>query len=136
MERRLPPITELGAGTLALSIVAAILITSRIPNDPPFAVVVPLLAAAALVLLAAVVLLARVPGFAWDSFFLVAKWSLLGYIVIAGMIEFAFFHDNAPNSTLIPMSAMLVMFAIDVPLLLGFSVARYADGSASAPARP
>jgi hypothetical protein len=135
MERRLPPITELGAGTLALSIIAAILITSRIPNDPQYVLVVPLLVAAALVLLVAVVLLARIPGFAWSQFWLVARWALLGYIVIAGMIEFAFFHDNAPSSTLVPMSAMLAMFAIDVPLLLGFSVARYA-GSGSAPALP
>jgi hypothetical protein len=127
MERRLPPITELGAGVLALSIVAAILITARVPHDPPLAVAVPLLVAAGLLLLVAVALLARTPGFAWGSFFLVAKWALVGYIVIAGMIEFSFFHDDMPNKTLIPMSAMLALFAIDVPLLLGFSVARYAE---------
>jgi hypothetical protein len=128
-DQPLPPITQLGAGTLALSIIAAIVITAKIPSDPPLAVAVPLLVAAGLTLLAAVVLLARVPGFAWDKFFLVAKWSLLGYIVIAGMIEFAFVHDNTPNSTLIAMSAMLALFAVDVPMLLGFSVARYADST-------
>jgi hypothetical protein len=127
MERRLPPVSWLGAGTLALSIVAAILITSSIPDDPPLAVAIPLLAGAAVLLLVAIVLLARVQGFAWDTFFLVAKWSLVGYIVIAGMIEFAFVHDDVPNERLIPMSAMLALFAIDVPLLLGFSVARYAE---------
>ena len=78
-------------------------------------------------LLVAVILLARIPGFAWGQFFLVAKWALLGYIVIAGMIEYAFVHDNTPGSTLATMSAMLALFAIDVPMLLGFSVARYAD---------
>jgi hypothetical protein len=127
MERRLPPIAQLGAGTLGLSIIAAILLTSSIPNDPPLAVAIPLLAGAGVLLLVAVLLLSRVPGFAWDTFFLVAKWSLVGYIVIAGMIEFAFLHDNVPNERLIPMSAMLALFAIDVPMLLGFSVARYAE---------
>jgi hypothetical protein len=128
-DQRLPPIAQLGAGTLGLSLIAAIIITSKIPSDPPLAITVPLLVAAALSLLAAVVLLARIPGFAWDKFFLVAKWSLLGYIVIAGMIEFAFLHDNTPNTTLVAMSAMLALFAIDVPMLLGFSVARYADST-------
>ena len=127
MDRRLPPISQLGIGTLGLSLIAAILITSKIPNDPPLAVAVPLLCAAALLLLVAVVLLARIPGFAWGQFFLVAKWALLGYIVIAGMIEYAFIHDSTPGSTLATMSAMLALFAIDVPMLLGFSVARYAD---------
>jgi hypothetical protein len=127
MDRRLPPIAQLGAGTLALSIIAAILITSNIPDDPPLGIAVPLLALAGLSLLAAVVLLSRIPDFAWGKFFLVAKWSLLGYLVIAGMIEYAFIHDNTPGTTLAAMSAMLALFAIDVPMLLAFSVARYAD---------
>lgn len=129
MERRLPPIAQLGAGTLALSIIAAIVITAKIPSEPPLAIALPLLGAAGVLLLVAVVLLARVPDFAWDSFFLVAKWSLLGYLVIAGMIEFAFIHDDTPGSTLAAMSVMLALFAVDVPLLLGFSVARYAAPS-------
>jgi hypothetical protein len=127
MDRRLPPVAQLGAATLALSVIAAIFITSNIPDDPPLAVALPLLGLAGVSLLAAVVLLARVREFNWGKFFLVAKWSLLGYIVIAGMIEFAFIHDDTPGSTLAAMSAMLALFAIDVPLLLGFSVARYAD---------
>jgi hypothetical protein len=123
MDRQLPPIAELGAGTLALSVIAAIVITAKIPGDPPLAIAVPLLAAAGLLLLA------RVHDFAWGTFFLVAKWSLLGYIVIAGMIEFTFIYDDTPTATLIAMSTMLALFAVDVPLLLGFSVARYADPS-------
>jgi hypothetical protein len=126
-DQQLPPIAQLGAGTLGFSLIAAIVITAKIPSDPPLAIALPLLGLAGLSLLAAVVLLARIPGFAWDSFFLVAKWSLLGYIVIAGMIEFAFVHDNTPNTTLTAMSVMLALFAVDVPMLLGFSVARYAD---------
>jgi hypothetical protein len=129
MDRRLPPIAQLGAGTLALSVIAAIVITAKIPSDPPLAIAVPLLAASGLLLLTAVALLARIPDFAWGTFFLVAKWSLLGYIVIAGMIEFAFIYDDTPGATLIAMSTMLALFAVDVPLLLGFSVARYADPS-------
>jgi hypothetical protein len=92
----------------------------------PLASIVGIKLLAALSLAVAVVLLARIPDFAWDTFFLVAKWSLLGYIVIAGMIEYAFIHDDTPGSTLAAMSAMLALFAIDVPMLLGFSVARYA----------
>jgi hypothetical protein len=124
-DRRLPPVTPLAVGTLVLSVISAILIAGNVPNDPPFAVATVLRAAAALLLLAAVVLLARVSEFAWSSFFLVAGWSLVGYLVIAGMIEFAFIYDHTPGPQLAAMSVMLGLFAIDVPLLLGFSVARH-----------
>jgi hypothetical protein len=124
-DRRLPPVTPLAVGTLVLSVISAILIAGNVPNDPPFVVATALLVAAALLLLAAVVLLSRVSDFAWSSFFLVAGWSLVGYLVIAGMIEFAFIYDDTPGRQLAALSAGLALFAVDVPLLLGFSVAQH-----------
>jgi hypothetical protein len=125
VERRLPPVPPLAVGTLVLSIIAAILIAGNVPHDPPMTLVSILLGGAAVLLLAAVGLLARTPAFAWRPFFLVAGWSLVGYLVIAGMIEFAFIRDHTPGPQLAAMSVMLGLFAIDVPLLLGFSVARH-----------
>jgi hypothetical protein len=125
MSDRLPPVTPLAVGTLVLSVIAAILIAGNVPHDPPMTLATILLVAAGVLLLAAVVLLARVSSFAWQPFFLVAGWSLVGYLVIAGMIEFAFIYDHTPGPQLAAMSAMLGLFAIDVPLLLGFSVARH-----------
>ena len=43
------------------------------------------------------------------------------------MIEFAFIRDHTPGPQLAAMSVMLGLFAVDVPLLLGFSVARHQE---------
>ena len=53
--------------------------------------------AGALVLVANVVLLARIPEFAWDKFFLVFRWTLLAYLVFAGILEFVFVYDHTPG---------------------------------------
>ena len=78
-----------------------------------------------MVLLVNVVLLSRIKAFAWDTFFRVFGWALLAYVVIAGILEFVFVYDHTPGRQLALFSAMLAMFAIDVPILLAFSVARY-----------
>jgi peptidoglycan/LPS O-acetylase OafA/YrhL len=126
-DRRRPPVTPLAVGTLVLSVISAILVAGNVPNDPPFVIATVLLIGAAVLLLAAVALLARISEFAWESFFLVAGWSLVGYLVIAGMIEFAFIYDDTPGPQLAALSAGLALFAVDVPLLLGYSVARHQD---------
>ena len=74
-------------------------------------------------------LLARLPNFAWPVFFTVAKWSLLAYAVMYGILEFTFVYDHVPTGTLTVLTLMLVVIAIDVPMLFGFTVARYADTS-------
>jgi hypothetical protein len=72
-----------------------------------------------------VILLARIKQFAWSNFFMVGKWALLGYGVIAGILEFVFIFDHTPSRTLTLFTSMLIIFAINVALLLAFSVARY-----------
>ena len=69
--------------------------------------------------------LARVRGFAWDRFFQVGKWSLLAYLVIAGLIEYAFLQNHVKGGTLVVLTLSLLVFAIHVPALVGFTVARY-----------
>ena len=90
-----------------------------------------LLIAAGAVLVVNVILIARFRPFAWKSFFLVGRWTSLAYFVIAGMLEFIFVFDHTSGSTLVLITLSLVVFAIDIPLLLSFSVARYQKPSAS-----
>jgi hypothetical protein len=70
------------------------------------------------------------PGFVWPVFRQVAGWALLAYAIIAGMIEFSFIHNNVTGTPLLLLSLMLVMFALDVPLSIGFTVARFASPTA------
>lgn len=124
-ERPLPPVSQLCVSALACAVVGTILVAARMPRDVSLLPSVLLLALGAVLLLASIVLLTRITPFAWDVFARVAGWSLAGYLVIAGMIEFAFIYDSTPGRVLAVLSGTLALFAIDVPLLLGFSVARY-----------
>ena len=124
--RKLPPIAEIAVAALALIVVGGITLASRLPRPAPLPVLIALLAAAAGLVLADVVLLARLRDFAWPVFFTVAKWTLLAYAVMYGILEFTFIYDHVTGSTLVVLTLMLTVFSVDVPLLFGFSVARYA----------
>jgi type III secretory pathway component EscS len=132
MVRRLPPIAEIAVAAMALIIVGGITLASRMPRPAPLPLLVALLAVAAVLVLADVVLLARLREFAWPLFFQVAKWSLLAYAVMYGMLEFTFLYDHVGGSTLVVLTLMLIVIAVDVPLLFGFSVARYAGDAGDA----
>jgi uncharacterized membrane protein (DUF4010 family) len=82
--------------------------------------------------LVAAAMLARVRDFAWHTFFVVAGWTLAAYVVIAGMLEFVFVLDHTRGGLLVVLTLILAVFAVDVPLLLGFSVARYQPAPAAA----
>ena len=126
-ERRFPPVTQLGMASLALIVAGGIYLSSHLPRHVPLAPAVVLLAGSAVLLVINVGALARVPDFAWNRFFAVAKWSLLAYIVIAGMIEYAFLKDHVSGGSLVVLTLSLAVFAVHVPMLMGFTVARYAD---------
>jgi hypothetical protein len=124
--RRLPPIAEIAVAAMALIIVGGITVASRLPSPAPLPVLVALVAVAALLVLADVVLVSRLHDFAWPVFFRVAKWSALAYAVMYGILEFTFVYDHVHGYTLVMLTLMLVIIAVDIPLLFGFSVARYA----------
>jgi hypothetical protein len=60
----------------------------------------------------------------------VAKWAQLAYAIIAGMIEYAFLRNNLSGGPLVVLTLSLVIFAVHVPLLIGFTVARFAGDGA------
>ncbi len=128
----LPPVTQLAMTSLALIVAGGIYLASHIPNHVPLTPAIVLLAASALLLAANLLLLARVDGFAWDRFFAVAKWAMPAYAVIAGMIEYTFLRDELKGGPLVVLTLSLVVFAVHVPVLIGFTVARFhnADGEA------
>lgn len=124
-ERRLPPITEVGVASMILVVVGVIYIAAHLPRHAPLGLPTVLLIAAVALLLANVVLLWRLKDFAWRRFFQVARWALLAYVVIAGMLEFTFVYDDTRGSTLVVMTLMLAVFTANVPILLAFTVARF-----------
>ena len=111
--------------SLALIVAGGIYLSAHIPKHVPLGPAVALLVASALLLVGNLASLARVKDFPWDRFFEVAKWSLLAYAVIAGLIEYAFLQNHLRGGTLVILTLSLVVFAVHVPMLVGFTVARY-----------
>ena len=134
-EQRLPPVTELGVVSMALIVTGGITIAAQLPGDVALGLPVPLLAASALIMVWNVVSLARTPGFNRPVFFEVARWALVAYCVIAGILEWVFVKDGTRGGILVALTLSLVVFAVHVPLLIGFTVARYQplDGPSAAP---
>jgi hypothetical protein len=137
-ERRLPPVTQVGMLSLALIVAAGIYLAAHLPHQVPLTPAIVLLAASALLLAGNLFALSRVQGFAWGRFFEVARWALLAYIVVAGMIEYAFLRDQVSGGALVVLTLSLVVFAVHVPVLIGFTVARYdtSEESSSADGMP
>jgi hypothetical protein len=126
-ERKLPPVTQLGMASLALIVAGGIYLSAKIPEHVPLAPAIVLLGASMALLAGNLFALSRVQGFAWHRFREVAKWSLLAYATIAGLIEYAFLEGHLSGGPLVVLSLSLVVFAVHVPVLIAFTVARYAD---------
>ncbi len=124
-ERSLPPVTELGMLTLALLASAVIYLSAHLPQGVDLTPCVVLLVLAYLTFATIYVLLARVEGFAWDRFAYIALRALLAYTVISGMIVYVFVRNETTGDPLVVLILALVLFALDVPTLIAFTVARY-----------
>lgn len=123
--RRLPPVTELGMASLALIVVGVIYLAAYLPERVPLTPAIVLLVASFVLLGINLALLARVRGFHWQRFFQVVRWALLAYLITAGIIEFAFVRDGMTGGLLVVLTLTIVVYAVHVPVLIAFTVARY-----------
>jgi len=126
-ERKLPPVTEMGMIALALIALAVIYLSAHLPESVSVAPALVLIGLAALVMLTAFVLLRKVEGFAWQRFYFIAARALLAYLVITGLIVYVFLRNETSGAPLWTLIAGLALFALDVPMLIAFTTARYAE---------
>jgi hypothetical protein len=124
-EDRFPPVTQLAMASLALIVAGGIYLSSHIPQHVPLTPAIVLLALSVLLLGLNLAWLARARLFAWGRFFQVARWAFVAYAVIAGMIEYAFLQNHVRGGVLVVLTLSLVVFAVHVPTLIGFTVARF-----------
>jgi membrane-bound acyltransferase YfiQ involved in biofilm formation len=125
LERRLPPVAELAVTSVALVLAGGVYLAAHLPKPPPLAPAIGLLAGGGVLTLCALVMLSRIRPFAWGAFFLVARWAFLAYLVIAGLLGFVFVYDHTRGAVLAVLVMTLVVFALDVPMIMSFTVARY-----------
>lgn len=131
-ESRTPPVTQLGMASLALIVTGGIYLSANLPHHVALGPAVVLLAGSVLLLALNMLLLARTPDFAWQRFFEIARWAFLAYLVIAGIIEYAFLRNHLRGGPLVVLTLSLIVFAVHVPILIAFTVARYAEDDAAA----
>lgn len=124
-ERKLPPVTELGMTSLALIVIGGIYLSAHLPRHVPLTPAIILLVLSVCLLVANYVLLSRVDDFAWDRFSLVFKWAMVAYGITAGLILYAFVRDHLHGGALVVLTLSLVVYAVHVPTLIAFTVARY-----------
>lgn len=136
LSRRFPPVAGLTTVSLGLVVIGGILMASYAPRRPPLGVPVAITVVSAALLLAGGYLTSRLRPFAWDRFFLVFWWALLAYVISAGVIGFAFVKDHVRGAPLAAVLVMLVIYALDVPLIIAFTVARYSSPAGHAGSLP
>jgi hypothetical protein len=124
-EPKRPPVVQLTVASMASVIVGGIYIAGHLPQQVPLTPAVILLILSVALVAAALLLLRGIDSFSWPTFFMVGRWALLAYIVIAGMLEYVFVVDGVRGPTLVLTTLMLAIYAVDIPLILAFSVARY-----------
>jgi len=120
-----PPIVAIAVTSMMLVVAGGIYTAAYLPQTAPLAPTVVLVALSILGLIANVVALSRLESFAWERFFQVGRWALVAYLIIAGMLEYVFLIDGMRGNLLILFTLMLAIYAVDVPLILAYSVARY-----------
>jgi uncharacterized membrane protein YvlD (DUF360 family) len=125
VNRQLPPIVQFAAGSLAAAVIGGIYMASYFPSRPPLGLPITLLVVGLLLLGTALIMLARIRDFGWRSFRIVGFWTLLAYVIQAGMIGYAFVHNGARGSPLVVIILLLIVFAVSVPLMISFTVGRY-----------
>ncbi len=126
-DRKLPPVAEVAVVSICMMLVGGVYLAAKLPHRPSLVLPVALVVTGGILTVGDMIVLSRVRPFAWAAFFQVLRWALLAYGIIAGMLEFVFIRDHTPGSTMAVLTATLIVFAVDVPTILAFTVARFAD---------
>ena len=135
-ERKLPPFTELGMASLALIVIGGIYLSAHLPRHVPLGPAIALLIGSTVLVVVNLALLARVEGFAWYRFRQVSGWALLAYAFTAGMIEYAFLRDHISGGALVVLTLSLIIYAVQVPTMIAFTVARFETTDGAEPVHP
>ena len=121
-----PPFTQIGMAALALIVAGGIYLSSHLPQHVPVTPAIVLLVLSASLVGWNLFSLTRIQGFAWPRFLQVAKWAGLAYLFTAAMIEYAFLRNHVTGGALAILTLSLLIYALQVPTLIAFTVARFA----------
>ncbi len=119
------PVMACTVGAIVTSFVAVGFLAAYLPRKAPLGPPIGLLIASGVLTIAGAALLRGKPGFAWGVFRSVARWIVLVTLIFAAMAEYVFAYDKTTGAPLVIMTIVLLLAAINVPVAVGFSVARH-----------
>ncbi len=119
------PVMACIVGAIVTSFVAVGFMAAYLPRKAPLGPPIGLLVASAVLTLAGLALLRAKRDFAWGVFRSVARWIVIVTLIFAAMAEYVFAYDKTTGAPLVVMTIVLVLAAVNVPVAVGFSVARH-----------
>ncbi len=120
----IPPPNAFAVLVLVLVLIAIGTVASYLPGPAPLDVTLPVMEVALVAYAGAVWRLFGTRTYAWPTFFAVARPAFWASATGALIIEFAFHHDDTAGWSSAILSTGLALIVLDLPLLLGYSIAR------------
>lgn len=120
-----PPVAKVGMLALAVFAAGGIYVSFRLPHHIALAPAAVLLGLSALLLVGNLFTLTRVRGLALDRFLESGYWAMLACLPIAGLIVYELVRDHVSGGPLLMLTLTVAVYAVHVPMLIGFAVARY-----------
>lgn len=124
-DRSVPPVVGIGMASLATAVVGGVLVAAQFGTEANLALPRLFVVVAIGLEIVAITLAATIRPFAWRLFRLVFGVGLLAYLIQGGLIAWTFAINDVPAEQMIVLYGGLVVFTTIVPLMLGFTVARY-----------
>ncbi|MCB1030795.1 MAG: hypothetical protein KDA95_05615 [Acidimicrobiales bacterium] len=124
-ERELPPVVPVAMVALALSVSAGVLVSAQAMAEPSPTLPRLLVGVSLGLELVAVAMMVRIKPFAWARFKQVFGWAFLAYLTQSSIIAYSFVRNDVPSGPFVTLIGGLIVFATIVPLMIGFTVARY-----------
>ena len=118
------PIVALHIGAIVCAYLGIGIMGAYLPREVPLAWPIGFLIASAAFTIAALAFLSQ-RRLAWKLFFTVVRWVSLVNVVYTGMAVFIFVWNDTPGRTVLVMAGVLLLSAINLPVLVAYSVARH-----------
>ncbi len=129
---RLPPVDLLAMLSLGLIVIGGIFMASNVPKTPSLVLPWTLFAVSAAIFLWNMFSLRVLDASERARFIQYGKWGLLAYIIEGGFLMYVFITDGVRGGSLAVLLGMLLLFMLNVPLLIAFTVVKFNGGSAPA----
>lgn len=134
MSSKLPPYTLIGISALATAALAGIFTARQTPQLSIAFIAIASCGFSAMLLLSNLWLLGKVRDYPWNTFSRFASVALIGYLVRTGLIGYAFVQSPVSGSSKLLFVGALALYASEVPVLIGATVAKADYDGATQPA--